>query len=202
MIVGALERLSAGAILLVVSPALLFVVAAVALLSKRPPLVTHRRVGLRGREIRILKIRSMWNADEVSGNWWHLIEHLPASSSVPDSKQDRDPRVTSAFASFCRKYSIDEWPQLWQVVTGTLALVGPRPLTQLELSRHYGGACTRLAAVKPGLIGLWQVRGRSRLTYPQRLELDLFMLDNWSVRLYIQILLASIPAVLSGRDAY
>jgi exopolysaccharide production protein ExoY len=120
---------------------------------------------------------------------------------VPNCKLRPDPRITSGFAALCRRYSIDEWPQLWQIVTGTLALVGPRPLTAAELRKHYGSASLRIAQFKPGLVGLWQVRGRNQLTYRERRKLDLFMLDNWSLRLYIWILLASIPAVLSGRNA-
>ena len=199
--VRAAERVIAGITLVVLSPALLAIVVVVALLSRRPPIVAHRRVGFRGRDIWIFKIRTMWDRERGLGAPRQVIEYLPGWGLVPDSKLQPDPRVTSSFASLCRRYSIDEWPQLLQIVSGTLALIGPRPLTAAELKKHYGSASLRLAQVKPGLVGLWQVRGRNRLTYRERRQLDLFMLENWSLRLYIWILFASIPAVLSGRNA-
>jgi lipopolysaccharide/colanic/teichoic acid biosynthesis glycosyltransferase len=121
---------------------------------------------------------------------------------VPEIKVSADPRVTSAFAAFCRKYSVDEMPQLWHVVRGDLALVGPRPLTAEEIAEHYGSEAGEVLRVKPGLTGLWQVRGRSNLTYPERRRLDLFLVRNWSFRLYADILLATIPSVLSGKGAW
>jgi lipopolysaccharide/colanic/teichoic acid biosynthesis glycosyltransferase len=197
---GALERVVAGLALTALFPALMVAAIIVAILSRQAPLVAHRRVGYMGREIWILKLRTMWPSSPTSkwdGIW---IEYLP-ESVVPVSKAVPDSRITSSFAAFCRQFSIDEWPQLWQVAIGTMTLVGPRPLTALELRTYYGPAAELLLQVKPGLIGLWQVRGRSSLTYRERLRFDVFMLRNWSFRLYLHIFLSSIPAVLSGRNA-
>lgn len=193
------ERLLAGAALLLVAPVLLPILAVVRLRSKRPPLVAHKRVGLGGRELWVLKIRTMWpkNGGERRHGW---VEALDASQ-VPRSKSVRDQRVTSPFAAFLRRHSIDEWPQLWQIWTGELALIGPRPLTHAELVQHYGAASERLLRSKPGLVGLWQVRGRDRLSYRQRRKLDFFLLDNWSLRMYLYVLFAAACAVLSGRNA-
>ena len=193
------ERLLAGAALVLVAPVLLVILAVVRLRSRRPPLVAHKRVGLGGRELWVLKIRTMWptgTGDKRSG--W--VEALRASQ-VPPSKSVRDERVTSPFAAFLRRHSIDEWPQLWQICTGELALIGPRPLTQAELTQHYGAASERLLRSKPGLAGLWQVRGRDRLNYRQRRKLDFFLLNNWSIRMYLYVLFAAARAVLSGRNA-
>jgi lipopolysaccharide/colanic/teichoic acid biosynthesis glycosyltransferase len=125
-----------------------------------------------------------------------------ADYGAPSRKRQRDPRVTSPFAAFCRKFSIDEAPQLWHVVRGEMALIGPRPLTASELIEHYGASASEVLRLRPGLTGLWQVKGRNRLTYPQRLRLDLFMVRKWSIGLYLKILVATVPKVLLGKDAW
>jgi lipopolysaccharide/colanic/teichoic acid biosynthesis glycosyltransferase len=195
------ERVFALLLLAALLPVLIVAGAVVILLSRRGPLVAHARVGRNGKEIRVLKLRTMWSgAARKPGPFRPFLENL-RREPVPEVKRSEDPRVTSAFAAFCRRYSIDELPQLWHVVRGDLALVGPRPLTADELIDHYGAAAGEVLRVKPGLTGLWQVRGRSCLTYPQRRRLDLFLVRNWSVRLYARILLATIPSVLTGKGA-
>jgi lipopolysaccharide/colanic/teichoic acid biosynthesis glycosyltransferase len=196
------ERVFALLIFVTLLPFLIVAGVVVVLLSRRCPLVAHARVGRNGKSIRVLKLRTMWSgAASQPGPSRYLIEHL-RREPVLDVKKSDDPRVTSAFAAFCRRYSIDELPQLWHVVRGDLALVGPRPLTADELIEHYGAAASEVLRVKPGLTGLWQVRGRSYLTYPQRRRLDLFLVRNWSFRLYAGILLATVPRVLTGKDAW
>jgi lipopolysaccharide/colanic/teichoic acid biosynthesis glycosyltransferase len=111
-------------------------------------------------------------------------------------------RVTSRFAAFCRRYSLDELPQLWHVVRGDMALVGPRPLTRQELDTYYGPDAARVVLARPGLTGLWQIRGRSRLTYSQRRRLDVFLVEKWSISLYCRILFLTLPRVLGGKDAW
>ncbi len=122
-------------------------------------------------------------------------------SPGPESKGFGDPRVTSRFARFCRRFSIDELPQLINVLRGEMSLVAPRPLTRTELIQHYGFDAAEVLRVKPGITGLWQVAGRNRLTYAERRELDLFLVrNNGSLKLYFTILLRTIPAVLKGQD--
>jgi lipopolysaccharide/colanic/teichoic acid biosynthesis glycosyltransferase len=134
---------------------------------------------------------------------WGFIEWLPQTEFARAApKSIDDPRVTSRFAAVCRRYSIDELPQLWQVFRGEMALVGPRPLTRSELDDHYGADAAELLRRKPGLTGLWQVKGRSRLTYDQRRRLDLFMIRRWSLPLYTRILIATVPCVVAGKDAW
>jgi exopolysaccharide production protein ExoY len=200
-IVERLERAFAGVLAFCSLPLLLIAAGVVVVLSRRAPFVAHRRVGLAGEEIWIFKLRTMWDA--TSGPGWprSWIEYL-GNTPVPDTKQRMDPRVTSGFAVFCRRFSIDELPQLWQVANGRLALIGPRPLTASELDRFYGSSTHTLLQVKPGVTGLWQVRGRGRLTYRQRRRLDLFMIRNWSLNLYLRILFASVPVSLSGKNAF
>lgn len=200
--VMAWERSLALLLLGALLPYLILAGVIVVLLSRRCPLVAHARVGRNGKEIRVLKLRTMWSgAAREFGPFRYLVEDL-RREAVAEVKKSDDPRITSAFASFCRKYSIDELPQLWHVVRGDLALVGPRPLTASELMEHYGAVAGEILRVKPGLTGLWQVRGRSNLSYRQRRRLDLFLVRNWSFGLYAAILLATIPSVLTGKDAW
>ena len=175
---------------------------AIRALSGRSPLIAHRRLGLRGEPFWILKLRTMWTGSEApreqSSGW---IEYLN-NTGVPVLKGTPDPRVTSRLAAFCRRYSIDELPQLLQVITGKLRLAGPRPLTPQELESYYGDDAAEVLSVHPGLTGLWQVMGRNRLTYAQRRRLDLFFVRKNSFALYLRILLRTPGRVLSGRDAW
>jgi lipopolysaccharide/colanic/teichoic acid biosynthesis glycosyltransferase len=113
-----------------------------------------------------------------------------------------DQRVCSRFARFCRRHSIDELPQLLHVVRGEMSLVGPRPITDTEWELHYRPHAAEVLDVKPGLSGLWQIGGRSRLTYAQRRELDLALARNRSLKLYFQILLWTLPEIWTGRNAW
>jgi lipopolysaccharide/colanic/teichoic acid biosynthesis glycosyltransferase len=194
------ERIAAGIILAMVAPVLFIAGLVVAILSRRSPLVAHLRVGEYGRPIWILKLRTMWGGDD--GRGLAFVERLSMAAEVPARKPSDDPRVTSRFARICRRYSIDELPQLWQVVRGEMALVAPRPLTRNELELYYGEDARELLTRKPGISGLWQVSGRSRLTYGQRRRLDLFMIRRWSLRLYLRILVVTVPKVLAGKDAW
>ena len=146
----------------------------------------------------MLKFRTMWNGETGARG---LIERLP-ESHVPEVKAGGDPRVTSPFAAFCRRHSIDELPQLWHVVSGEMSLVGPRPVTRAEWTTHYGESASEVLALKPGLSGLWQTRGRNRLTYRQRRRLDLFLARHYCLLLYLRILGSTLPRVFAGRDAW
>ena len=182
-------------------PLLVCSAAAVVVLSRQAPFIAHRRVGLSGRVLWVWKLRTMWSPAQRRAIRPLFVEFLP-DAPVPSKKADRDPRVTSCFALFLRKYSIDELPQLWQVVLGQLALVGPRPLTEVEIWRYYGAAAKTLLSVKPGVTGLWQVNGRNRLSYEQRKSLDQYLLSNWSVPLYLRILYSTVFCVVTGKDAH
>ena len=117
-------------------------------------------------------------------------------------KDAEDPRVTSRFAAFCRRHSIDELPQLWHVVRGEMSLVGPRPLTRAELDRHYGANAAQVLSMKPGLTGWWQVQGRSNIRFPARSAMDIEMTRDRSLRTYFRILMRTIPAVFGGEGAW
>jgi lipopolysaccharide/colanic/teichoic acid biosynthesis glycosyltransferase len=160
-------------------------------------------MGLNGEPFWIFKVRTMWDrpAEEGFGATRGWIEYL-GDTDVPVVKGEPDPRVTSRLGAFCRRYSVDELPQLLQVATGKLRLVGPRPLTLQELKLYYGTDCAEVLSVLPGLTGLWQVMGRNRLTYAQRRRLDLFFVRKCGLRMYLRILARTPGRVLSGRDAW
>jgi lipopolysaccharide/colanic/teichoic acid biosynthesis glycosyltransferase len=119
-----------------------------------------------------------------------------------EQKAADDPRVPNAFARFCRRHSIDELPQLLHVVRGEMSLVGPRPLTAWELRRYYGADADEILEAKPGMVGLWQVSGRNRLTYQQRRELDLQLVRGRSLRLYLRILIGTLAEVFTGANSW
>lgn len=199
--IWAAERALAGLLLILLSPVLVLCALVLAIRSGRSPLVAHQRAGQAGRPIWILKLRTMWTGERRSGSFF--LEKLSTAYEQADGPKRRDdPRVSCRFAAFCRRYSIDELPQLWQVVTGDLTLVAPRPLTWRELETHYGPDARHVLSRKPGLSGLWQVSGRSRLTYKQRRRLDLFLIRKWSFPLYLRIVLVTLPRVLAGKDAW
>jgi lipopolysaccharide/colanic/teichoic acid biosynthesis glycosyltransferase len=141
----------------------------------------------------------MWTADGPAQ--WALVERITEAPG-PALKGAADPRVTSRLARILRRFSIDELPQLANVVRGEMALVGPRPLTIEELRAHYAGVLDEVLSVKPGITGLWQVLGRSKLSYGRRRQLDLRLVRRWSARLYLAVLLRTVPQVLGGRDSW
>jgi lipopolysaccharide/colanic/teichoic acid biosynthesis glycosyltransferase len=205
-VLGICERVASLALFAAVSPVLVGSALAMTLRSGRTPLIAHRRVGWQGSPLWMLKLRTMWPAISDSG------EELPPRRSGwieyidddlgPQLKHPADARVTSPFARFCRRHSIDELPQLWHVVRGQMSLVGPRPMTEGELRRYYGAAAQEILQVRPGLAGLWQISGRNRLTYAERRDLDLKLVRGRCARLYIQILLRTVPEVLSGSGSW
>jgi lipopolysaccharide/colanic/teichoic acid biosynthesis glycosyltransferase len=194
------ERAAGCFLLTLAAPAIAASAAVVKLLSRRSPFIAHLRVGLNGKPFWTLKLRTMWDDREESGSarW---IKHIVAEPEE-DGKHQADPRISSRFAAFCRKHSIDELPQLWHVARGEMSLVGPRPLTQSEVSRYYGAQAAELLSVKPGLTGLWQVYGRSAIRFPQRSAMDLEMVRSLDARLYLKILIRTIPVIIAGNGAW
>jgi len=194
------ERVLAFILLIACLPILAIAAAIVAILSGQSPLVALARAGYRGKPIWLIKLRTMWGKPEVAHARRGLVERIEVSF-VPPVKRSGDPRVTSSLAAFCRRHSIDELPQLWQVVSGDMALVGPRPITYAELDAYYRDSAAEVLSVKPGLTGLWQVSGRNSLDYAERRTLDLHLVRDRSPQLYLHVLAATFPAVFSGRNA-
>ena len=147
----------------------------------------------------MIKLRTMWDAEPRGASRW--IERI-GDGSYAEDKHPADPRVPNWFARFCRRHSIDVIPQLLHVIRGQMSLVGPRPATVEELRRYYGADAEELLQVKPGMAGLWQISGRNRLTYAERKKLDLKYVRERSARMYLKILLSTIPEVLTGTNTW
>ena len=201
------EQVVAALALLLLAPAAVVIAIVIFVLSRRSPLVSHARVGWQGAPFDMLKFRTMWGTlADARGSERAVVRCFFAVESVggrvSDVKDRGDSRVTSRFAAFCRRHSLDELPQLYHVARGEMSLVGPRPLTRMELQTHYGPFADEVLRLRPGLTGLWQLKGRNRLTYAQRRRLDLMLVRRASAGLYVRILAQSIPKVLGGADAY
>jgi exopolysaccharide biosynthesis polyprenyl glycosylphosphotransferase len=187
-----IDRIGAGLLLLLVSPLLLFLAALVRLTSRGPAFFRQPRAGLRGRPFTIYKLRTMTvDAEDRLG-----LAHDLAGRTGPFFKMEEDPRITPV-GRWLRRYSLDELPQLWNVVKGDMSLVGPRPLPMAE-AQLFTPELRRRTLVRPGLTGLWQVSGRSTLSSEQAIELDLSYLDNWSLVTDLVILLRTVGVVVRG----
>lgn len=183
--------------LICLSPVLFVAALIVKLTDAGPVLYGHTRVGLNGREFRCFKFRSMVpNADAIKADLSELNSH----SDSRTFKVPNDPRVTR-FGRLMRKLSIDELPQLWNVLIGDMSFVGPRPPVPSEVEQYTIDDMERLT-VKPGLTCIWQVSGRSRIAFPEQLQMDLDYIDNRSLLLDLKLLALTIPAVISGDGAY
>ena len=185
-----------GALLLVLTSPLLVTVALLIRLSSRGPIIFRQeRSGFHGRAFRMYKFRTMVvGAEQRRAEVLHLNE-----MDGPVFKATDDPRRTRV-GRFIRRYSLDELPQLVNVVRGEMSLVGPRPLPLYEASRIKGAQRRRLA-LRPGLTGLWQTRGRSTIDFEEWMRMDLEYVDRWSLALDVRILLVTIPVVLRGTGA-
>lgn len=185
-----------GLALIVTSPLLAAGAVSVLLDGGRPVIHRRRVVGLHGREFDAFKLRTM----RVDADRW-MAEHpeFQAEYSLR-TKLDRDPRVTRA-GRLLRRLSIDELPQLLNVLKGEMSLVGPRMIHPSELSRFGEFGAERLS-VRPGITGLWQVSGRQSLPPEARIELDRRYIERRSLMLDLAILARTVPAVLSGRGAH
>lgn len=197
----AAERVAGILLLAITAPVIAVAAMAIAALSGRSPFIAHLRVAKDGKPFWMLKLRSMWPVDGPPGDPWAWLERVIADPEQ-NGKDASDPRVSSWFAAFCRRHSIDELPQLWHVARGEMSLVGPRPLTRVEIVRYYAGDASELLSVKPGLTGLWQIHGRSAIRFPRRAALDLELVRNLTARTYLKILARTIPVILRGSGAW
>jgi exopolysaccharide biosynthesis polyprenyl glycosylphosphotransferase len=193
---GALDRTGAALALVLVAPVLLALAVAVKLSGPGPVLYRQERVGAYGRHYTMLKFRSM--VDGADGKL-HEVLALNEHDGVL-FKIRQDPRVTPV-GRWLRRFSLDELPQLFNVLGGSMSLVGPRPPLPSEVER-YDTSIRRRLLVKPGLTGLWQISGRSDLSWEESVRLDLRYVENWSLALDLLILWKTASAVLARRGAY
>lgn len=194
---GVTEAVVAGSLLIVLLPLVALIAVLILGTSRGPVLFRQERVGHGGRVFEVLKFRTMY-ADAEARAAEVFARHNDGSG--PLTKLRADPRVTPV-GQWLRRLSLDELPQLWNVVNGTMALVGPRPNTPTEVAR-FAPSEHRRHAVRPGMTGLAQVNGRSDLEWDRAIELDLEYVDHRSLRMDLRILLRTLPAVFGGRGAY
>jgi exopolysaccharide biosynthesis polyprenyl glycosylphosphotransferase len=194
---GVIDRVGATLLSIALAPLFAIIAIAVRVSSPGPVLFRQHRVGLHGREFTLLKFRTMYaGSDQLQNELLDLNEHEGVLF-----KMRRDPRVTPV-GRLLRRYSLDELPQIWNVLTGSMSLVGPRPPLPSEVDRYPGDLRRRRLLVKPGITGLWQVSGRSDLSWEETVRLDLQYVENWSVLLDTTVLWKTLLAVASGRGAY
>ena len=185
---------------LIISPLLIALVILVKLDSAGPAFYGHRRVGAGGKYFRCWKFRTMHtNAERLLDEFLQDNPDLRAEWEQNFKLRD-DPRVTR-IGRFLRKTSLDELPQLWNVLRGQMSLIGPRPIVEAEIP-NYGTVYEMYRRIRPGISGLWQVSGRSDTNYAQRVKLDAYYVHNWSVWLDIVILVRTLGSVVLGRGAY
>ena len=182
--------------------AIIGVAIAVRLSTGSPIIYGHKRVGRGGREFACYKFRSMVpNADEVLA---HLLASDPAARAEwnLDFKLKNDPRITRV-GRFIRRTSLDEFPQLWNVLMNDMSIVGPRPVVRKEIERHYHGVFrASYMSVKPGLTGLWQVSGRNDMPYCERVELDRDYVREWNVVTDLSIVMRTVGVMFRRKGAY
>lgn len=192
----ALDIAGALAVCLVLLPLLVGITVVIRVTSRGPAIFRQRRAGFHGRQFDMYKFRTMvQGAEDMRADVAHLNEMEGPVFKIVD-----DPRLT-AVGRFLRRTSLDELPQLVNVVKGEMSLVGPRPLPVYEASRIKGAQRRRLA-MRPGMTGLWQVSGRNSVDFEAWMQLDLAYVDHWSPGLDLRILLRTIPVVLRGDGAY
>jgi lipopolysaccharide/colanic/teichoic acid biosynthesis glycosyltransferase len=191
-------------LVLISTPVILLALGAVAALvvlsSPGPVFYSHRRIRKGGAFFSMWKFRTMCvNSAELLEEY--LAKHPEARAEWNRTHKLRhDPRVTP-IGSFLRRYSLDELPQLWNVLMGQMSLVGPRPITAAEVEK-YGDCFDCYCRVKPGLTGLWQVSGRSALTYDERVALDCEYVERWSLRRDVKILSKTFSSVVNQEGAF
>jgi len=181
-------------------PLILIISVLVKCTSKGPVFYGHTRIGKNGKMIKTWKFRSM--VVDADKRLKELLQTNPALKKEWEENQklEHDPRIT-AIGTFLRKTSLDELPQFFNILLGQMSLVGPRPVVEAE-RKKYGDKFTYIFSVTPGLSGMWQISGRSSTGYDERITLDTFYIQNWSIWLDIWIILRTVLVVITGKGAY
>ena len=182
--------------LVLLSPIFLIVAIAIKLDSKGPIIFGHTRRGLHGKDIKVYKFRTMYeNSQEIFNNF----TKEQKEEFYKNFKLENYPRVTK-IGDFLRRTSIDELPQLINILNGSMSIVGPRPIVQKEIEL-YGDYANKLFSVVPGLTGYWQANGRSDTTYEERIKMDMYYIDNRGFWLDFKIIIKTFGSVLKGEGA-
>lgn len=182
--------------ILILSPIFIIICIAIKFDSPGPVVFGHVRKGKGGKDIKVYKFRTMYsNANEIFENF----TPQQKEEYYKNFKLDNDPRVTK-LGGFLRKTSLDELPQLFNILKGDMTIIGPRPIVEKEVEK-YGDKAEKLFSVVPGLGGYWQANGRSDTTYEERVEMDMYYIDHMCFTLDAKILFQTIFSVLKGEGA-
>ena len=200
IIIRNLDIFLAGLALLFLLPVTVALALATWIGDPGPIFFGHVRIGKNGRSFRCFKFRTM--VIDAEDRLTHLLQTDPVARAdwERDRKLTHDPRITG-IGRFMRKSSLDELPQLWNVICGEMSLVGPRPIVQAEVPR-YGRYIADYMTARPGISGLWQISGRNDVSYRRRVALDVAFARSQSLKLYLRILILTVPAVVFQRGSY
>jgi len=195
--------------LFVLSPVMLLIALAIKITSPGPVLFRQERLGYMGKKFMFLKFRSMCHACDDSIHKEYMTKfinkknekHSDKSGACSYHKMTDDPRITP-LGRILRKTSLDELPQFYNVLCGEMSLVGPRPPIAYEVDRYCSWHKRRILEVKPGITGLWQVEGRSTLSFDEAVRLDIQYAENWNLLLDLKLILKTVKVVFSGKGAY
>lgn len=182
--------------LVLLSPVFLILAICIKIDSKGPVIFAHKRIGKNGKEFNMYKFRSMYeNAEEMIENF----NEEQKREWQENFKLENDPRITKV-GNFLRKTSLDELPQIVNIIKGDLSIIGPRPVIDEELEK-YGKHKDKFLSITPGLTGYWQANGRSNTTYEERMQMELYYIDNQSLWLDIKIFFKTIVSVIKKEGA-
>jgi lipopolysaccharide/colanic/teichoic acid biosynthesis glycosyltransferase len=195
-----IDLLLALTAVIVVAPLFLVIGILIRGTSRGPLFYGHQRIGRGGRKFAAWKFRTMVRDSDGVLQWYLAMHPGPRAEWIRSQKLRSDPRVT-CMGKLLRRTSLDELPQLWNVIRGEMSLVGPRPIVQSEVDR-YGVKYALYKRVRPGLTGLWQVSGRNNTSYSERIHFDEYYVRNWSMWLDLYILAKTVRVVLTGDGAY
>ncbi len=187
-------------LIILTSPLLLVLFTLVFFATKGKPFFKHQRIGIGGKPFFVYKFKTM--RDDAALVLKELLESDPEAKQEweREFKLKNDPRITK-IGKFLRKTSLDELPQLLNVIRGEMSLIGPRPIIEDEVKK-YKEYYSYFTAVKPGITGLWQISGRNDVDYDERVQLDVWYVRNWSVEMDITILIKTVVVVLNGKGSY
>lgn len=169
--------------------------------SKGKIVYAHQRIGRGGKPFKCFKFRTMY--PDADSRLKEILESCPDLKKewAQTHKLKNDPRVTP-IGKFLRRTSLDEFPQFWNVLKGDLSVVGPRPVVHYEVTQHLGPKAAKILSVRPGLTGLWQVSGRSDVSYANRIKMDEAYVDTHSMFLDLKIIVKTIPSMFASKGAY
>ncbi|NGX42987.1 MAG: UDP-glucose:undecaprenyl-phosphate glucose-1-phosphate transferase [Chlamydiae bacterium] len=187
--------------LLLLSPIYLMIMIAIKINSRGKAIYAHRRVGRGGKAFNCYKFRTMYQ--DADKRLEKILAKDPALCVEWETKHKltKDPRITP-IGKILRKTSLDELPQFWNVLVGSLSVVGPRPVVQEEINKYFGVKAYKILSIRPGITGIWQVSGRNDTSYETRIKLDEKYVDKHSFVFDVKLILKTIPKMISSKGAY